>query len=485
MKMVVKILQMHVFILGLLAIQFTRFQSPALRQPLPAEVIQARSLQQDSPPQEAVLANGFRIAFEGVTYNPNNTSTWGYFVEEQPGAQDLGYWVLELPVCAPVRAAAPEPWEVVHPDPNTHLAGVKWETGAGFREGRFSVTVEGHWQAGATRVAAKGPDVAFGEIAGPVCSENRAPQAGDDRVRTMQGTPVAIPVLNNDIDPDGDGLYLSGFQGTSARGGAVIRLDRGAPGDARDDLLRYSPPDGFTGEDSFHYELSDGHLTASGMVTIVVEAISQAPVANADTYTVEEGVLTVPAPGILENDSIPGRRAVQAELINPPSHGELELNPDGSFTYTPDPDYTGEDSFTYRIHTNQTSSNVASVTILIPDRIAPTVTWISPTISGERYDAGEGEIIPLEVQASDNQAISRVIFRRWDAVVGQYVNIAEVEDEPYRVMLNSGELNPAWNQVFVIVVDGAGNQSEYVHIWLYKIDSVTAQTQIFLPVIGK
>lgn len=115
------------------------------------------------------LANGFRITFLGVTEQTDGSSTWRYAVEELAGAKDLGNWVLELPACASIITAAPRPWEAVHPDPNAGLTGIKWETGAGFNRGEFTVTVRGPVTVGTVQVAAKGPDVAHGAIAGPRC----------------------------------------------------------------------------------------------------------------------------------------------------------------------------------------------------------------------------------------------------------------------------------------------------------------------------
>jgi len=124
-----------------------------------------------APPTVVTLDNGYQITFLGVTYNADGTSTWRYYVEELPSAQDLSNWALELPDCTSVVGASPEPWEVVHPDPNLHLNGIKWETGDEFQQGEFTVTLTGHLAVGITRVGAKGPDVAWGEIAGPVCEE--------------------------------------------------------------------------------------------------------------------------------------------------------------------------------------------------------------------------------------------------------------------------------------------------------------------------
>ena len=64
--------------------------------------------------------------------------------------------------------------------------------------------------------------------------------------------------------------------------------------------------------------------------------------------TNEDTTLTVPAPGVLPNYSDPDGDTLTAVKVTDPSHGSLTLNADGSFTYTPNPDYHGSDSFTYK-----------------------------------------------------------------------------------------------------------------------------------------
>ena len=59
-------------------------------------------------------------------------------------------------------------------------------------------------------------------------------------------------------------------------------------------------------------------------------------------------MLTVPAPGVLGNDSDPDGDPLTAVLVTGPSHGSLTLNANGSFSYTPAADFAGSDSFTYR-----------------------------------------------------------------------------------------------------------------------------------------
>jgi hypothetical protein len=121
-------------------------------------------------------SNGFEVVFLGSQTNPDGTSTWRYRVNETPCAQDLSNWVLEVFDCT-IVSASPEPNEVVRPDPNAKLMGVKWETGGGFSSGEFAVTVSGPARADTIRFAVKGPDVMLGETTGPRCGNAAAPPA--------------------------------------------------------------------------------------------------------------------------------------------------------------------------------------------------------------------------------------------------------------------------------------------------------------------
>ena len=76
---------------------------------------------------------------------------------------------------------------------------------------------------------------------------------------------------------------------------------------------------------------------------------NQAPAATGDAYsTAEDTVLTVPAPGVLGNDSDPDGDPLTAVLVTGPSHGSLTLNANGSFSYTPAANFAGADGFSYR-----------------------------------------------------------------------------------------------------------------------------------------
>jgi VCBS repeat-containing protein len=93
---------------------------------------------------------------------------------------------------------------------------------------------------------------------------------------------------------------------------------------------------------------------------------NQPPVANDDAYSTDEDTtLLVVAPGVLGNDSDADGDPLTAALDTGPGNGTLTLNADGSFTYTPDSDFNGIDSFIYHANDGSADSNNATVTITV------------------------------------------------------------------------------------------------------------------------
>ncbi|MFL5493852.1 MAG: Ig-like domain-containing protein [Gemmatimonadales bacterium] len=116
--------------------------------------------------------------------------------------------------------------------------------------------------------------------------------------------------------------------------------------------------------------------SSSASASHTVQAPNAPPVAAGDdAATAEDVTLTVPAPGVLGNDSDPEGADLGAEVVGGPSHGQLTLNADGSFIYAPSPDFFGEDAFTYRASDGLLVSNTATVTLTVnPVNDAPSFT---------------------------------------------------------------------------------------------------------------
>jgi hypothetical protein len=108
--------------------------------------------------------------------------------------------------------------------------------------------------------------------------------------------------------------------------------------------------------------------STSAPITQVVQAVNGAPTAVADGYSVAEDGSLAPGAGtgVLANDDDPDNDGLTAVLGTGPTHDQsFTLNADGSFTYVPDPDYNGGDSFTYHASDGTLSSSTVTVTITV------------------------------------------------------------------------------------------------------------------------
>jgi VCBS repeat-containing protein len=189
-----------------------------------------------------------------------------------------------------------------------------------------------------------------------VQSVNQAPLAGDDAYLALQDETLLVDapgVLANDSDPLQAELESEPLHGTLSL--------------ALDGSFSYTPDPGFVGLDSFTYRAGDGDLTSDlAVVALEVVAENAAPTAADDAYQVDEdGLLDVDPPGVLVNDSDPDGDSLTAELVVGPANGSLTLNGDGSFSYEPDENFNGADSFTYLATDGLADSNTATVSLTV------------------------------------------------------------------------------------------------------------------------
>jgi len=189
---------------------------------------------------------------------------------------------------------------------------------------------------------------------------NHAPVAVNDAYSTNEDsvlTTAAPGVLTNDTDPDGNTL-------TAAK---VTEPLHGTLAFNADGSFTYTPAANYNGVDSFTYRVNDGTLDSNiATVNLTINPVNDAPVATDDSYsTSEDTVLTVPASGVLSNDIDVDADVLSAVLVNAPAHGTLTLNADGSFSYTPDANWNGSDSFTYQANDGTANSNIATVSLQV------------------------------------------------------------------------------------------------------------------------
>ncbi len=190
--------------------------------------------------------------------------------------------------------------------------------------------------------------------------QNVAPIANDDNVTAVAGTPLLIPYLSNDMDPDGENSALSLTEiipnGFSAE--IINNLDG---------TITLTVAEGFSGSGSIDYVIVDADgATDSATIFVTVTDPNDAPIAVNDFYATPMNRSITINP--LSNDSDPNDDLIT--LVSVDTEGALgsviDINADGTITYVPPADWCGEDSFTYTI-TDGTQQSSATVTITVTD----------------------------------------------------------------------------------------------------------------------
>ncbi len=223
---------------------------------------------------------------------------------------------------------------------------------------------------------------------------NLAPTANDDYLNTLEDKPLEFNIndlIGNDTDPEGDALSLESV--TDPANGSITYIS-GGNGD-----FIYTPDDGFFGEDSFTYTITDDSgNTSEATVYVTVEEVNNPPEAVDDSAT-----LRSPAPiviDVLANDTDADADTLTVVSVQQPLYGSAVLNDDGTITYTPFEDPSAEDSFTYTIHDG--NGGYSSATVYLSAGLAPytqggqqtdifTITDTTPVETIDDFTATEGK----------------------------------------------------------------------------------------------
>lgn len=167
-------------------------------------------------------------------------------------------------------------------------------------------------------------------------------------------------------------------------------------------LCSYTPNLNFNGVDSFTYLIEDGlGANDNGTVTITVGPVNDAPTAQNDSITTEEGV-----PGstnVLANDSdIDGDSLTvigQAQGDN----GSVACTGAGVCTYTPNAGFVGSDSFSYTISDGNGATDTAIVNVTVTESTTPPVNN-PPVAVDDTGTSTDGAAANVSVLANDTDA---------------------------------------------------------------------------------
>jgi len=199
-----------------------------------------------------------------------------------------------------------------------------------------------------------------------VNSINDAPTVPDSSIVTDEDVPYLAALGVNDLliasnDVDGDTLTVTTTPIAAPSNGLLVLNSDGT--------FTYTPNANFFGTDAFTYEITDGNGgTAQATVMIDVTSVNDAPTVSGSAIALDEDIPYAATLGVndllinsvdIDGDTL----TVSSTPVTGPSNGVLILSGTGTFTYTPNADFNGSDSFVYQIVDGNGGSAQALVTI--------------------------------------------------------------------------------------------------------------------------
>lgn len=240
-----------------------------------------------------------------------------------------------------------------------------------------------------------GPDSFTYEISGPDGNATAlalidvqspvGPNAVDDLYTINTDSTAELEVLVNDTPGSGE-LANNTLTVEQQPSNGLISVDTSTG------VITYQPDAGFTGQDTFTYEIGNTNGEFD-VATVVVDVVNDAPPAANDDETTTDVDQTISIP-VLDNDfdSLDSIIPADTQIISEPTNGTAEVNPDGTVNYTPNPGYQGTDSFVYQIVNEAGITDVATATI----RVAQTAP-VDVTLSRAGQVLGASEIVDGEL----------------------------------------------------------------------------------------
>ncbi|MCJ8308110.1 MAG: Ig-like domain-containing protein [Hyphomicrobiales bacterium] len=221
----------------------------------------------------------------------------------------------------------------------------------------------------------------------------------DDQIITPEDTAIAVNVLTGSGTVGGTGgPGADTFEGSPVVTGVTQGSNGSVSFNAAGDVI-YTPNLNFNGSDSFTYTVTSGGLTETATVTVNVTPVNDLPVGSAAPATTPEDT---PVSGSITMTD-PDGDTVTASTGSNPSNGSVTVNPDGTWTYVPNPDYEGTDSFTVNIDDGNGGITSVLVNITVtPVNDAPDA--VSSTVSISGTDP-VGLSIPLPSDVDDASSV--------------------------------------------------------------------------------
>ncbi len=211
-----------------------------------------------------------------------------------------------------------------------------------------------------------------------VTAVNDAPVANGQSVSTAEDTAKAITLTASDVE------------GSPLTWSIVANPTHGALSGTAPNVT-YTPAANYYGADSFTFRVNDGTTNSNtATVSITVTPVDDVPVANGQSVSTAEDTAKAITLTATELDGDP----LTWSVLTTPTHGALSGTAP-NVTYTPAANYSGPDSFTFRVNDGKTNSNTATVSI--------TVTAVNdpPVANGQSVSTAEETAKAITLTASD------------------------------------------------------------------------------------
>jgi len=240
---------------------------------------------------------------------------------------------------------------------------------------------------------------------------NDAPVSSDQSLTTNEDTPVSGQVVASDIE--GDSLT---YTATTQPLNGVLTINE-ATGE-----FVYTPNANYNGNDSFVITISDGHggVTTS-TISVGITPINDAPVSQDQTLSTVEDM---PLSGQIMASDVDGDALTYIPSIEP-ANGTLVLDSaTGAFTYTPNPNYYGNDSFVVAISDGYGGTTTSTITIgVTPVNDAPVTN--NQSLTTQEDVALNGKIVASDIDGDELNYTATTLPLHGslmvDAVTGNFV----------------------------------------------------------------
>jgi hypothetical protein len=215
-------------------------------------------------------------------------------------------------------------------------------------------------------------------------------------------TAVVVNVAANDTDVD-DNLDLTSV--TELCSACTLPVN-GTLANDNNGSFTYTPDANFNGTDTFVYEICDTQNACdTATVAITVNALNNPPVANNDkANTGEDASVSIDVAANdtdADNNLAPASAATTCGGCVLPANGALVNHNNGSFTYTPNANFNGTDSFIYAICDTQNACDIALVAITVNGTNDP------PVANNDSANTNAGTAVLINVASNDTDLTER------------------------------------------------------------------------------